>query len=295
MRRGELIYNPAGGGGRPRRTLERVGQVLTEAGWRIRPVPTLTAGEAGRLAREAVQRGAEAIFALGGDGHLREVAAGLLGSSVPLAPLPGGTTNVLAGELGLGGDPVDAARVAAVAAPRPIDVGRCADQPFLMQASAGIDAVALARVQARWKRRFGRLAVAATAIAIWLREVPPRLRIEVDGEHHEGAFAAVCNISRYAGPLELAPARPDDGRLHLVLLAAHGRRAVLRFARDLLLGRHLDRDDVLVRPVRRVTLLEPARLPLQLDGDAHPRPAPVVVELAEEKLWVLAGEPSPGD
>ncbi len=43
------------------------------------------------------------VVAVGGDGTIRQAAAAVAGRGIPLAVVPGGTGNVLAGSLGIGG------------------------------------------------------------------------------------------------------------------------------------------------------------------------------------------------
>ncbi len=149
MRRVALIYNPAAGqqaacaagASRPCST------PCADGGARRRSCGRPAArGDATGLARAAAAEGFEAVFALGGDGTVREVAAGLLGSGVPLGVLPGGTVNLLARALGLPGDPLAAAALLRPAArPRRLDVGLAGATPFLMMVSAGLDASVLAQ------------------------------------------------------------------------------------------------------------------------------------------------------
>ena len=62
-------------------------------------------GDATRLARRrAVSEGTDVVAAAGGDGTIREVVAGLLGSNALLGIVPMGTASVLAAELGLPAD-----------------------------------------------------------------------------------------------------------------------------------------------------------------------------------------------
>lgn len=287
MRQAHLIYNPAAGRGREARRVLQIVDALTQGGWRVTPVPTSASGQAVTLARAAVQSGAEAVFALGGDGHLREVATGLLGHDVPMVPLPGGTANVVARELGLGTDPLRVVERLGRGQLMQIDAGLCGDSVFLMQATAGLDADILAHVAPDAKRRYGRLAIVISGLGRWWNYEYPELHLSADGEAFTAHFAAVCNLSRYAGSLRLGNSSPSDGRLDLVLLRGRGRRAALAFAVDLVTGRYARRKDVEVRPVEEVVFRAPEDLPLQLDGDPVAMNPPVTVHLASEKLWLL--------
>src|SRR5947207_1990230 len=104
MRRAALIYNPRSGRQRHARVLEAILAALRQGGFAVEPVPTASPGQATALARDR-SREAEVVFAFGGDGTMREVAAGLLGSPAALGFLPGGPANLRARSLGLPWDP----------------------------------------------------------------------------------------------------------------------------------------------------------------------------------------------
>src|SRR5918996_1243921 len=65
-------------------------------------------GHATHLAKGAVHQEMDLVISLGGDGTVNEIANGLAGSSVPLAIIPGGGTNVLARSPGIPPGPIDA-------------------------------------------------------------------------------------------------------------------------------------------------------------------------------------------
>src|SRR5919106_980709 len=105
-----LIENPKAGNVSPGSL--RVAERALEATFELELVTTNARGHASALAREAVEAGAKTVIAFGGDGTVNEVINGLMGAGpstdVVLAVLPGGTTNVLARNLGFPNDLVEA-------------------------------------------------------------------------------------------------------------------------------------------------------------------------------------------
>ncbi len=289
MRRAALIYNPRSGRQRHARVLDAILAALRGGGFDVDPVPTAFAGQATALARER-REGSEVVFAFGGDGTAREVAAGLLGGPAALGVLPGGTANLLALALGLPREPVAAAAALCRLPARPFDVGLAGPDPFLMMVSAGLDAAALTALDTRLKWRYGRAAILGQGLREWWRYAYPALTLTADGEPLEATFAAVANTPYYGGAFRLAlGARTDDGWLELVRFTGRGRAATLGFFGDLLRSAHVRRRDVEVRQVREVTFAAPAGAPAQVDGDVCPQQLPLTVRLAAERLLVLHG------
>ena len=70
-------------------------------GWQIQVQPTKFKGHATELAKQAALAGCQLVLAAGGDGTLGEVANGLAGTDTMMAPLPVGTANSFAKELGI--------------------------------------------------------------------------------------------------------------------------------------------------------------------------------------------------
>ena len=79
-----------------------------EADFKVEDAVTQAREHASELARDAVDRGFDAVIAFGGDGTINEVAQALVGTDVALGVLPGGSTNVMVRSLGIPMDPVDA-------------------------------------------------------------------------------------------------------------------------------------------------------------------------------------------
>lgn len=291
--RAVLLFNPRAGQRRGRRAFPAIVHELGRT-WSVRPLPTSSPEHCRELAQCAAHDGFDAVFVLGGDGTLRVAARALAGSATALGALPGGTTNVVAGALGLPNDPLAAARALARPDRRELDVGRFGDERFLMQVSGGLDARVMARVDPRWKRRLGKLAVIVAGLRAWLSYDFPVFELEVDGRPLAASGFVVANLARYAGDFEIVPgASAEDRQLELLLFHGRRRRAALGFALDLARGRHLERDDVEVRPVGRVRLLGPPRAELQADGDPFVATPPLDLELAAERLTVLVPAATP--
>ena len=103
----------------------RVTTSCRAAGWGEPVFYETTVADPGRgQARQAVHDGVDLVCSLGGDGTVRSVASGLIGTDTPLGILPAGTGNLLARNLDLPFDNIDTAvTVAITGRNRRIDVG----------------------------------------------------------------------------------------------------------------------------------------------------------------------------
>jgi len=197
-----------------------------------------TAEDPGRgQTRRALSDGVDLVCALGGDGTVRTVAENVAHTGVPLGLLPQGTGNLLARNLGLPLDDLDASlRIALTGADRTVDVGRVAfdvsgedadpvEQVFLVMAGLGFDAAMMAGVTEQLKARVGWLAyvfagltnLSGERVKVWMTadsgpQVVRRVRTVIVG-----------NCGRLTGGIVLIPdAEVDDGWLDVVALAPRG-------------------------------------------------------------------------
>ena len=292
--RASLIYNPNAGRRRHGRTIEAIRAALGVA-YDVSTQPTAGPGEAPRIAREAAARGDAAVFAWGGDGTIREVVEGLLGSDVMLGVLPGGTFNVVTQAVGLPRNPVAAATLLASAKPRLRDVGLIGSTPFVMQATAGFDGFVMHHVRAEMKARFGMLGVMIDGVRALSRYRFPGFAVDVDGDPYEVTGAAFVNMAEYAGRYHFVPgARWDDRKAHALLYFGRTRFAAIGFAVSLGLGRHHLRRDVKILEADEMTIRPSPSLHLQTDGDPWRGPLPAICRLAPDQIRVLIPErPSP--
>jgi diacylglycerol kinase (ATP) len=234
-----IVINPAAGRGRP--ILSILNSVFGPAGVEWHVHVTKGDGDAGRLTRLALERGADVVAAYGGDGTVREVGAALRGSDVPLAIFPGGTANVMSYELGISNDLAEASALVCGedAARVRIDMGRSAEHGlFILRVGAGLEAEMVGGASREAKDRIGTLAYAVSALQALRNPTVSRYRLELDGKQveAEGITCMVCN-SGHLGltDLTLSPIiSVNDGLLDVIVLEEPTLPSAVSMLRDVL-------------------------------------------------------------
>ena len=149
---------------------------------------TKKAGDATRLAQEAAASGEIDVVAIyGGDGSVMEAAAGLIGSKVPLAILPGGTNNVMSVELGVPKGLADAAALigGAPAKIRAVDMGQMNDHLFILRVGIGYEAVINETADREMKDRYGGFAYSIAGLKALKKPPIANYKLTLDGKVEE--------------------------------------------------------------------------------------------------------------
>ncbi|MFI5400589.1 MAG: diacylglycerol/lipid kinase family protein [SAR324 cluster bacterium] len=275
-----VIYNPASGGYRPG-TLERILRTLQEGGIRSVVLATEYPGHAVDLCRALPD--ADGVACYSGDGTLNEVATGLIGRNVPIAFLPGGTANVMAHELGLPCDPVQAARLLMKGRPRPVRPGTVGPGIFLLMAGIGFDAMAVSLVGPRLKALAGRGAYVWAGIRALFAESAD-LRVSGAGEP---AFTArwlvAARAGRYGGAFVIHPAAGLEAPA--LGVAAVGAGSVVPFlVANLACGRSTSRAGRRLLQTTRLLVEAAQPVPLQVDGDSWGRASRFEIGISTETV-----------
>ncbi len=229
MTRALLITNPAAAR-TDARAVTAIRETLRAGGWAVEVLATAGPGDARRFAGEAQAQGFDVVLSYGGDGTAMQVAAGLAGTGIPLGIVPGGTGNILAGNLRLARNPTRAARNVLRGVPYPLDLGIVnridGDHYYAVCAGAGVDAEVMAATGPALKRRLKTGAYVLRGLAALPGVHNARHRIEVDGVAHEvdAAMVLIVNCGELLPPfVNLGPTvRPNDGWLDVVALRANG-------------------------------------------------------------------------
>ena len=295
MTRALVITNPVAARAHSR-AVAAIEKILTGGGWRVDVRSTEGPGDARRIAEAARGDGYDVMVSHGGDGTAMQVAAGIAGSGIALGLVPGGTGNVLAGNLQLPRAAARAARALLTAHPHPIDLGVVErdDGPhyFAVACGTGFDAQLMADTGIAAKRRWKVGAYMARA-AMTLGSVRSAAhRVTVDGKAHDvrAAMLLVLNCGKLPpGFLKLRESlAPDDGWLDVVALDADG---VMQSA--MAVFGLLSRSGKRVwwgrgREVRVEVVDGSTPRPVQLDGEVTGA-TPFEVKLLPGSLLVLVG------
>ncbi|MEK6255831.1 MAG: diacylglycerol kinase family protein [Chloroflexota bacterium] len=300
---GRIVYNPTAGQFSTTLLVEKAAAVFESNGWNIDLVVSQSGTHTEEIALGAAQDGLKALLVAGGDGSIRQAAAGLKGSNTALGILPAGTSNVWAQDLEM--SPLsrrqpnalqEGALALANGRIQSMDYGVCGGDPFLLWAGIGLDGVIVDR---RENKRSGRrhftiqkyLATAALEARTWKGM---DLSLDVDGSLIEGHYqlAVINNIPSYAGGLvKISPqACLDDGEMDLWLFS--GKNAY-QLAYLLLTGKH-EKSKLAVRlPFRSLKISAGEPLFSQLDGDPFKYGNHLNIKVISSDLRVLVPRNSP--
>ena len=294
-----LIVNPVSGKGRALRAAPDVRGALEAAGYSTTVLTTDSCGAARRLARQAVERGCDALLTLGGDGTLSEAVDGVLSAGawpaeLTVTPLPLGTGNsfvrhfgprsgdwrgALAGPLAGRRRWIDAAVVACDGMP---------ERHFVNVFGTGF----MAQVADVANRRFKWLGGSSyTAGVLWqlVRQAAPLTVLSLEGAeplHQESplTLVAVCNTQWTGEDMWMSPsADPEDGLLDVLTLGPLSRIGLLRLFPKIFTGTHVSHPAVTCFRAREVRIVPVEASPLLIDGEVLGR-TPVTVRVLPQAV-----------
>jgi diacylglycerol kinase family enzyme len=277
-----LVLNPASRNGRGRRHWAFWREGLRRAGVSFEAVATRSLDHARDLARSAT--GFDTVVAVGGDGTINAVLAGLSDAAVPgqrMAVLYAGTRPDFCRFHGIPVEPVAALagllggrarRVDAVAIRHATQDGTAAGW-FGCSCSVGMGA-AVAVASNRWRRYVGD--AAGTALAVLgaiARSRPLDLEVEIDGLPvvlPQTRHLVILKNPWIASGLRLNVDRtPDDGRLSVFAITGRSRAGLCALLPAFYTGSATRSGGVFLREGRTVRVRSGVGCGVEFDGDPH--------------------------
>ena len=290
-----VIFNPTARGEKAKRFRQHLDVIGAESAL----LHTAAAGDARRLAAQAIRDGFEIVVAAGGDGTLNEVLNGF--TDVPdgcerswRGLLPLGTVNVFAREL-LIPTRLDAAW-AAIRQGRETSIdlptvefqgkGQRQRRSFAQLAGAGLDARAIELVQWQLKKKIGSLAYVVAGLQA-LFGAQTKITVSGGGHSAVGELVLIGNGRLYGGQYRLFP-RADlrDGLLDVCVFPRANWLTLGRCGPSLLLSGSLPASVPMHFQADSLTLSSPAVTPLEVDGELIGH-LPATVTLQRARLRVM--------
>lgn len=198
-----IIVNPASGQSQP--DLSEIERVLRPRNLEWSLSTTRQDGDGRQFAQDALRAGVDLVVAYGGDGTVKDVINGLIGSAVPLAILPGGTGNALAHELHI---PMALTEALTLLFDehrlQSLDVGKVVkdaqpDQPgyFLLRMGVGLVTEIVGEASREEKERFGNLAYVMASLKSLANAKPLTFQLAIDQQEIEG-HGLTCIVANSA-------------------------------------------------------------------------------------------------
>jgi len=262
-----LIVNPAAGNGRAPEVAAQACTQLKARGLAFRQWNTAHPGEATQLARKASED-SDLIVSCGGDGTVREVAAGLVGTQAVLGLLPGGRGNDLRRAMGIPSDIPGAIEVLVSGTDKAVDLLRVNGEICVNIYSVGFD-VAVAANSRKFSYLQSNSYYASVLYTVFHYRAQP-MRITLDGAVREGScyLIAFGNGRWYGGGMEVLPQSvSDDGWIDVCLIDPVTIPQVFRLLPKFMKGKHGAIPQVHFHRIKTLTVESPYPLPAQADGD----------------------------
>lgn len=310
-----VIVNPKSQGGKLGKRWPELAETLTRA-FPYDDVHTQAQGDATKLAREALKKGAERIVAIGGDGTINEVVNGFFEDGKPiardasLAIIPFGTGGDFRKTVGLSTDPAEAAAVIAANHRRRIDVGKLEltghdGKPVLRMfvniASFGVSGHLDRMINESGKKLGGRLGYLVTGTRATLSYKNQRVQLRFDDNAQDRIEVTAYNIAVangrfFGGGMMIAPdAEVDDGLFDVTVVGDLSlANLVTGFLRQVYKGTHLKTKGV---SSRRAKIVEAEavnpndHVEFDVDGE-HLGRLPARFEVVPACLWLVVPGPA---
>lgn len=272
MKRARIIYNPTSGRELFKKHLPEVLAKLEVAGYETSCHATTCAGDATVAAKVAVERGFDIIIAVGGDGTLNEVVAGVseFEERPKLGLIPMGTTNDFARAVKIPRDINAAVDIIIKGDSIPVDVGLSNDRYFINIAAGGRITELTYEVPSKLKTMLGQLAYYLKGIEMLPSVKATKMRIEYDGEvFDDEAMMFLIGLSNSVGGFEkLAPdASINDGKFTVFILKKCNVAEFVRLVTLAIRGDHLKDPHVIYTKADEVKVTSDNRVLINLDGE----------------------------
>lgn len=283
-----FIINPKSGVDRVKALQNLIDQHLDHSKFEYHIAHTEYAKHGTELAKKGVNDSYQIIVAVGGDGSVNDVIAGIHNTNATLAIIPKGSGNGLARSLKIPLDSAKAIELINKEKKATIDLGKADDKIFVSNAGVGFDAL-VARKFAKSNRRG--MAIYSWIVTKYLWMYKEKVwEIEVDGVPiKERAFIlTVANAAQFGYNFKIAPhANLQDGLFDIVIIKKYPKILGAVIALRAFNGTILQSKFVVHFKGKKITIRHPELSLLQMDGDVYKCGTEVKIEMQPASLHVM--------
>ena len=263
---------------------------LTEAGVTLDAAyPVRNAERLPEIVRSEVAKGSRFIIIGGGDGTISSVVDHFAYTSVVFGLLPLGTANSFARTLGIPLDLPGAIDVLLNGKVADVDLGKINDDYFANGSSIGMPAIVGRATPHSLKKWLGRAAYALVATGKFMRFVPFRCIVTIDGQ--ETTFDAldvrIANGGYQGGVLVAPEAHLESGEIVVHVLEGPSKWTLAKEWTRVALGAPFAPGRMTILQARDLTIDTVPAQHVAVDGEVITR-TPIRVSVAREALLLMA-------
>ena len=280
-----FLINARSGSNRRRNVASLIANTCS---WEHEIAPCRSKEELDAVIASASGRGIKAVFAVGGDGTVHEVAKRLIGTDIALGVLPTGSGNGFARHLGLPIDPRASLRACCSLQVKTIDTATVNGMPFINIMGIGFDAWIADAFANAGKRGL------ATYLRVGLRGFagyePEEYEMTIDGtaSSRRAVVIAISNASQYGNNARIAPlASMQDGILDVTVIEHAPLFRIPMLAAQLFSGTFHRARGVTTMRGRSILIRRQTAGAAHLDGEPVTLPETLAIEVVPRSLRVI--------
>jgi YegS/Rv2252/BmrU family lipid kinase len=263
---------------------------LTEAGVALDATyPVRNAERLPEIVREEIAKGCRFIIIGGGDGTISSVVDHFAYTSIVFGLLPLGTANSFARTLGIPLDLPSAINVLVNGKVADVDLGKINDDYFANGSSIGMPSIIGRATPHSLKKWLGRGAYLLVGASKFIRYVPFRCIVSIDG--HESTFDAldvrIANGGYQGGVLVAPEAHLESGKIVIHILEGPSKWALVKAWARVALGVPFAPGRTTVLQARNLTIDTVPAQHVAIDGEVITR-TPIRVSVARAALLLMA-------
>jgi diacylglycerol kinase (ATP) len=248
------------------RQLKQICSMLNRNALVVHVFFTQRAGDGTKIAGKIASK-YSIIAAYGGDGIINEIINANLGSSA-LGILPAGTTNVLALDMGIPINPLEAAKLFINPVFKDIYVGKINNRKFILMSGLGFDGLAVANVNPELKKVSGKFAYFFSGIIAYLQYKNSFITLKVENKIYKARWAVVSNAKKYAGNYNISDIDIDKPMFDVCLFKPAMHKAIdLPLHNLLLFSSFHKKTKWLVKHIETDKKIGVSKTHIQIDGD----------------------------